>query len=715
MVVRFNAENAWHRGAIIGAVSFGLAMGLWLFQILDTWEAKSWDWRAGLLAGSDRTAADITLILVDQNSLDWASRENGLTWPWPRQIYAYILNFCQRNGASAVAFDVLVSEPSSYGVADDKRFGRAVADFGRMAGAVVLGHATGSETRWPKWLAKPKWVVQDLDQWLARENGRPITFPRAALAVPEIAKNTAVLCNVGLLPDPDGVYRRAKLFTLFDGQIFPSLGLGAYLAANPDVAMRIEAGRLTIGAKSIPIDKQGNAILRFRGKSMSHAHLSAAAVLQSESQILAGDPPNIKSDEAFKNKFVFFGLTAPGLKDQRPAPVGGDYFGVEINATILDNLLADDFIAMMPAWATTLLTLAVALVCAIGLSTIGAPLKIILACTLSLAAPPVFALGAYHYGVWLPLTVMEAAAACAIVLALVANYAIEGKKKRFIKRAFKQYLSHDVISQLVQNPERLKLGGERRTISIFFSDLQDFSALSERLDPEELTALLCDYLSVMTDIIWDEGGTIDKYEGDAIIAFWNAPLEVFDHAVRAVRVALRCQAELARLRPEFKQRIDRDLLMRIGINTGLALVGNLGSRNRFDYTMIGDAVNLASRLEGANKEFGTYTMISAHTRKLIGDAFALRELARITVMGRKQAVTVFEPMLAGDFNLRKDIFDQFGKGLACFYEGRFKQAEAFFSEIQQNDPAAAAYLKKCRKLLEKPPENWEGVWVMTRK
>ena len=177
---------------------------------------------------------------------------------------------------------------------------------------------------------------------------------------------------------------------------------------------------------------------------------------------------------------------------------------------------------------------------------------------------PVFlSMGSYMIGIWLPLAVLETAVGLTIASALVANYATEGRQKRFIKNAFSQYLSPAVIEQLIQHPERLKLGGERRVLSIFFSDLQGFTSISEGLAPEELTTLLNDYLSAMTDIIIEEGGTVDKYEGDAIIAFWNAPLEVPDHAVRIVRASLRCQQKLSEMRPGFKARIGKEMFMKI--------------------------------------------------------------------------------------------------------------------------------------------------------
>jgi len=219
----------------------------------------------------------------------------------------------------------------------------------------------------------------------------------------------------------------------------------------------------------------------------------------------------------------------------------------------------------------------------------------------------------------------------------------------------------------------------------------------------------------MTDIIHEEGGTVDKFEGDAIIAFWNAPLPQPDHAVRCVRSALRCQVRLAEMRPAIRERIGKDLRMRIGINSGPAVVGNLGSHTRFDYTMLGDAVNLAARLEGINKQFGTYTIVSQATLDLLAGAFPARELSRVAVVGRREPVTIHEPMTPEELQARKDDLAVFARGLEEFYQGRFVDAEAIFAGLQDRDRAAFSYAEKCRSFIADPPKDWAGVWVITTK
>ena len=715
MSAQMSIRQRFVRGLLIGLISAGLALAFWHLGWLTTWEAKTWDWRAQLFARPVKATDDIVLILLDQNSLDWAKEENGLSWPWPREVYGAIVSYCKRNGARALAFDVLFTEHSKYGVDDDAAFGDAIADLGRFAAAVFLGTQSGSQTGWPPNIDPPRIKAVLPAGEPIETHLKTITYGRATLPIDPVARNAAMLSNVHLDPDPDGIYRRVRLFSRFDKAMLPSLGLGTYLAAHPQTTLKIETNRMVVGDKTVPIDKEFNTILRYRGPAGTHKAYSAGAVLQSEIRILSGEAPTIRDPSAFKDKYVLFGFSAPGLYDLRSTPVGGVYPGVEIQATMLDNFLEGDFIQAFPAPGTYALVILLSFVSALLVLHFSKPLLSVPIGLIFISIPILLALGAYVKGFWLPLAVQESGVAGSILIALLFNYATEGRQKRFIKGAFKQYLSPAVIDQLIQHPERLKLGGERRTLSIFFSDLQGFTTISEGLTPEELTQLLNEYLTEMTEIIQDEGGTVDKYEGDAIIAFWNAPIEVPEHGLRAVRAALRCQAKLAEMRPQVKERIGKDMYMRIGLNTGPAVVGNLGSHTRFDYTMLGDSVNLAARLEGANKAFGTYNMISDSTREMIGDTFAVRELARLAVVGRKEPVTVYEPMFTEEYNRRQEVLDTFTEGLSKFYDGEFDQAIQILKKISDIDTAAAAYLAKCHLLMHERPENWQGVWVMTSK
>ena len=702
-------------GLAAGGIGFALAVSLWIPGWLDTWEGKTWDWRVNLLATPGPATDRIRLILLDQNSLDWGKKENALGWPWPREIYNVILDFCRRQGAKAVIFDVLFTEPSTYGAADDRSFGEAIKKAPPFVGSMFLSDSAGADRQWPAFLPEPKFRVDGIIPWLKETGAGGGHSPQGVFPVPEVAANSTVLADTHLNPDPDNVYRRIRLLSVFDGRILPSPALGAFLAAAPDTPLRITRGALTVGEHRIPIDNRGEALLNFRGASGTHTSYSAAAVIQSELRIRNGEEPIIPGKDLFRDRYVIFGLTAPGLFDLRPTPVSGIYPGVEIHATALDNILSNDFMQPAPNALLLALTLLLTVLAGVGTARASGIAGGLLVYGIFLLLPALLAAAAYRAGFWLPLVVQEAGVAVTLFSAGVIYYTTEGRQKLFIKNAFKQYLSPAVIEELIRYPERLKLGGERRLLSIFFSDLEGFTGISEGLEPEALTALLNDYLSAMTDIIQGEGGTVDKYEGDAIIAFWNAPLPQPDHAERCVRAALRCQQTLAGMRPALRERIGKDLRMRIGINSGPAVVGNLGSHTRFDYTMLGDAVNLASRLEGINKQFGTYTVISQATLDLLAGGVPVRELSRVSVVGRREPVTIYEPMVPAEYNSRADDLRIFAGGLEEFYRGRFNQAESIFADLSDRDAAARAYAAKCRSLIEQPPESWNGVWVVTTK
>jgi len=753
------------QGLLVGLAASAIALLLWAGGTLTRFEAKTWDWRVMRLAKPGAATDKIRLIFIDQYSLDWAKKEMALSWPWPRELYKPILDFCRRQGARAVIFDMLYTEPSREGVEDDRTFGEAIAQTTGFVGTVFLGK-DGASTNWPANLPFPE--IRGLDRWLADEKskfdliltvapdsdgkrGRRV-MPTATFPIPEVATNADLLGNVHATPDPDAIFRRLELFTVFDGKAVPCLGLAAYLVAAPGEPLSIAPGTLNIGyplainpaqrgashqlypapsgtstiLHSIPIDRRGRALLNFRGPAGTHQRFTAAAEIQSELRLQAGETPTITNPAAFKDCYVFLGCNAPGLLDLRPTPISRVYPGVEIFATALDNLLSNDFMRNAPREFTLLCVLIMGLLAGL-LTRLGRNAREnVLVFALTLPIPAILCVMAYQKGFWLPFLVQETAVVFALVGAVLVNYATEGKQKRFIRGAFKQYLSEEVIDQLTRHPERLTLGGEQRTLSIFFSDLQGFTTISEGLNPQELTALLNDYLTAMTDIIQEEGGTVDKYEGDAIIAFWNAPLAQDDHAVRAVRAGLRCQAKLAAMRPALRERTGKDLFMRIGLNTGAVVVGNMGSHNRFNYTILGDAANLASRLEGINKQFGTYTLISETTRSTLAaepgyaealrpGEFAVREISRVAVVGRKTAVRVFEPMLPEEFTARQKEFEVFAQGLAAYYAGQFEEALRRFESLRENDPPAAAYARKCRALMAQPPAPWDGVWVMTEK
>jgi len=711
-------------GLLLGTAATALSLVLWFAGALDSWEYTTWSWRVRQAAEPSRASDDIKIILLDQESLDWGKEVNGWSWPWPREVYGPLIDFCRRGGARSVAFDVLYTEPSVYGVWDDEALGMAMAGHEGFVGAIFLPNrraAADTTASAPEIAAtwgpgQQPWACDGLAAWLDQQRPDMLFSGDPTVPIPEVAGNAA-LANVSDIPDADGVFRRASLLRIHDGHPVPSLGLASFLIAQTgaEPAWRLEAERLHAGAHSVPIDPACRAILRFIGPTGTHETFNAAAIIQSELRLLAGEDP-VVDPATFAGKHVFFGFSAPGLLDLRPTPLSRVTPGVEIHATALDNLLSDRFLREAPQSAAAAVTLLLA---------IGAGIVIVMgrkarhnvaAFVILLPMPAVIGLLAYGPGFWWPVVVGELAVGMALIGGVVLNYATEGRQRRFIKGAFKHYLSPHVIERIIDDPDQLQLGGERRELTILFSDLEGFTAISEGLDPQALTILLNDYLSDMTDIILDEGGTLDKYEGDAIIAFWNAPLSQPDHARRACRAACRAQQQLAARRAEFEKRAGALLRMRIGMHTGDVIVGNMGSRQRFDYTVLGDAANLASRLEGANKVFGTYTMISESTYRAAGDTIVSREMGRLRVVGRREPVRVYEltGLTADGVPGVPANAQDFTSGLAHCYEGRLDDAVAIFAALP-DDPVARAYTERCRRVLADAQADFTGTWNLTSK
>jgi adenylate cyclase len=714
-------------GVAIGTGSALLVLLLWICGSLERWEFASWAWRVELLARPGAATSRVKIILLDQSSLDWGKETNGWSWPWPRQVYAPIIDFCRRGGARAVIFDVLYTEPSVYGVNDDELLGSAIRQTSAFVAPISLGEEAGAATSWPPNIPNRALHFADADQEPTRSTLQRLASPHCAFPIPQVATNATILANVMDSPDPDGIFRRVSLFRVFDGRAIPSLGLAGYLAgggvSSPGTetldsmldSARLSSGWFGIGRRRFPVDADERVILRYRGPPETHETYSAAAVIQSELRLREGaaQPPVIEDPAIFKDCYVLFGFSAHGLMDLRPTPISRVFPGVELHATVLDNLLADDFLRDAPQSVVIPAVLAFALLSALTMVHSKKAWHSVLTFCAFLPLPAVFGIAAYEAGFWWPIVVQEGAMGLSMISALGVNYATEGRQKAFYKHAFKHYLSPVVIDRLLQDPSQLKLGGERRELSIFFSDLQGFSSISERLDPTDLTTLLNDYLSDMTDIILEEEGTVDKYEGDAIIAFWNAPLDQPDHALRACRAAIRCQQKLRERSEEFLQRAGAPFRMRIGINTGTVVVGNMGSRERFDYTVLGDAANLASRLEGANKTFGTATMIAESTWAQTNGQIRGRQIGLLRVVGRRTPVRVFEPLLAEQFS-QDDQLLAFQRGLACCYDHRWAEALVVFSSLDK-DPVAEVYAKRCKKLVEDPSIAWDGVWNLTQK
>ena len=691
-------------GVLVGLIGTLLSVGGLSSGLLDSLENITYDLRVRVLSRPGKGTDSIRIILLDQKSLDWAKESYGLGWPWPRQAYVPLVDFCSKAGAASLVFDVVFTEASVYGVSDDTSLAKSFARNGHVVLAADFARSDGTSPTWPSHIPAP---IFPLSNTMNLPKATVATFP-----VPDISKGIAAVGNVNATPDTDTIYRRFPLMIQFAGRFAPSLPLASYLMAEP-VSITLKKNVISFGSTEVPVQGNGTAILNYRGKKAYKAY-SAAAVIES-GLLLSEGKKTLIAPQDLEGKHVLFGFSATGLFDLRPTPLGGVSPGVMVNATALDNLLSNDFIRRSGLLTDASATLLFAILAGLSVTLFSNLWVTVSASAIALATPVAFSMALYRLGIWTGLAPQLVGCMTALFLAGAFKYATEGRQKQFIKSAFRQYLSPHVIDQLLHDPDKLTLGGERRELTIFFSDLEGFTTISEGLSPEDLTNMLNDYLTAMTDIIQAEGGTVDKYEGDAIIAFWNAPVDQPDHAPRGVRAALRCQMKLSRMRPLFLQRTGSEFHMRIGLNTGPAVVGNLGSHSRFDYTMLGDSVNLAARLESINKQFGTYTMISRATLDQLDGTIPVRKLSRIRVVGKDQAVTVYEPMTPDEYTARKPELLTFAQGLEFFLAGNFEQAAVLFRSIADSDKAAARYAAKCSQLIANPPNEWEGIWTMKNK
>lgn len=693
-------KKRFARGLIVGCVVFLFAVLLHYFYLFRSLEWKSWDLRLRFFSRASQASQDVVLFLIDQESLDIYEKEQGLPWPWPRQIYSAVIRFCSQAKVKALVFDMIFSESSGYGVEDDEHFSEAIAEAGNVFLPVFLSQKEREQEEIPVgYLMK-----------FSRGKGRmasKVIFPMHSLTLPLESLLIAAkgVGNVRFSPDTDGIYRRIPLFFEYKNLTLPALPLA--------VADFVEE-KQTID--NIPFDNSGQMIIRFYGPTGTYESYSIAAIINSYAQIEEGKTPQIPPSE-FADKIVFVGASAPGLFDLRPSPFSAVYPGVETMATVLDNLLQEDFIRISSQVYFIFLLLGLSLLTGLGTTLLKSIWKIVLFFFFCLALPAGLASLAFFGGYWVEFVSPEMAVLLSFIGASLLNYRFEGRQRRFIKNVFRHYLSPHVIEKIIENPGLLRLGGEKREITSFFSDVAGFTTIAESLPPEDMVNLLNDYLSEMTDIILFFGGTLDKYEGDAIVAFWNAPLEQPDHALRACRAALKCQRRLGELRKDFNERFGHELAMRIGVNSGPAVVGNMGSRNRFDYTAIGDTVNLASRLEGACKHYKVPVLIGEETFDRVKDNIVSREADIIRVVGKKKPVRVFE--IIGE---KGEILDSelekvasFEQALKIYREGEWEEALSLFQKME-NDMLAQVYMERCQRLIESgKKEAWTGIYDLKEK
>ncbi|HKG01470.1 MAG TPA: adenylate/guanylate cyclase domain-containing protein, partial [Xanthobacteraceae bacterium] len=391
--------------------------------------------------------------------------------------------------------------------------------------------------------------------------------------------------------------------------------------------------------------------------------------------------------------------------------------GVYVQATAVNNLIqrnALNELGLAGAGAIAFAFSALLAAAALAL----APIGVAIAYAAGVLAWTAVALAAFRHALALPLVEPFLAGLFAVVVTVGYRFVIADKDKRFLRRSFALYLAPAVIEKMVASNKLPELGGETRAITIYFSDVAGFSSFSEKLAPKEVVTLMNEYLSSMTEIIEKHGGFIAQYVGDAIMAVFGAPLDDPDHARHAVQAALRCRARLEEINRTGTAFMGRALGQRIGLNSGEALVGNIGSRRRFNYTVMGDAVNLASRLEGANKYFGTSIIASDATVALTGSAFLWRELDAIKVVGRSGPVTIYEPLAEAGQETAQQLAraGAYGEGLALWRAADFVNARRCFNRFADSDPPFAVFADRAKRFASRPPgPDWKPITTLEEK
>ena len=666
--------------------------------------------------GALPTGGETVIAVIDEKSLAELGR-----WPWPRTTIAKLIDKLKASGAKAVGFDVIFSEKETANA--DAALAKSIA----RAKNVTLGyffHLSGKDVAHlsQKEIAEDTANIKNSRYQLinsTEKNPDDSTLIKAYAPEANLKILSAAAVNSGyfnMIPDTDGSMRWSPLVIEFRNNYYSSLSLSVlqqYLDW-PMLSLNLAgygAESVKIGDTTIPTDESGRLLVNYLGTAKTFPHYSISDILKRRVPA-----------EKIRNKIVLVGATAIGIYDLRVTPFSATYPGVEIHATVIDNILHRNFLTHSSF--TRFIDLCTIIIFGLLMGLIIPRLKAVKGILFALIIVGVFVainmLLFSKFNVWLNLIYPALTMAFIYLGITVYRYITEEREKKKIRGAFQYYLTASVINEMLKDPSKLKLGGDKKNLSVLFSDIRGFTTISEKLSPEDLVHLLNEYLTAMTDIVFKYDGTLDKYMGDAIMAVFGAPLDQPDHAKRACLTALDMMNELHKLQKKWQEEGKPPLNIGIGINSGDMVVGNMGSQMRFDYTVMGDMVNLGSRLEGTNKEYGSNIIFSEFTYDAVKDYVCCRELDSVRVKGKKLPVKIYE--LLGekkDESKWKDFIVSFEEGLKLYRTSKWDEAIAAFQKtlsIRPEDETSRIYIERCKNLKENPPPApWDGVFVMTKK
>jgi adenylate cyclase len=679
-------------------VSGGLALAVALLltaacrlAFFSTAQIQSTDF---LFASQGAEPAQATVIVgIDQRSYRALLPQYGPLVNWPRTLYAQAVDRLHAAGARVVAFDIFFDAPRP----EDPEVAAAI----RRAGIVI----TPVEAQGPRDLAPRPGVAQEFD-----------VFVRPTAAIRDAAADEGF---VNVTTDQDTVVRSLPLQLTAGPDAVPALALTAVarFVRRSGVIDEPAAGALVFGAgRAVPVGPTGSMVINFLGAPSSPERGGAFPILPFAAVLDGSFDPTLVRD-----KIVLIGLTIRGVDEfATPTTAETRMWGVEVLANAVETILSRRFLVPVSDETTTALIFALAFLASL-LVAAGGPRRAAVGVIGVLGLYGVTAGLLFDNGIVLNLVYPPAALLLSFAAAMVYRVVFEQAEQQMIRGVMARYLSPSVSHWALQDPERLKLGGETRTMTVLFSDLRGFTALSHALEPQALVALLNEYMTAMTEIVFRHDGVLDKYIGDAIMAFWNAPMDQPDHPRRACGTALDMIARLRELNADWERRGLRTLNLGIGINTGPMVVGNMGSRDRLAYTVMGDTVNVASRLEGLNKEYGTRLVIGEAVKAEAGDAFLYRLLDLVAVKGRQEPLAVYEVLSrAGEREpASAALVAAYEQGIALYRSRRWADAVAVFERLlaaAPEDGPSGLYLRRSRALLAAPPpEDWNGVYVAQHK
>ena len=678
----------------MGAVlTLGMVL-LFLTEIplLEHLELKTYDLRLRTLP-AQRTAR-VTIAAIDEKSLAALGR-----WPWSRAVHARLAERLDAYGARVIAYDLFYPERES---------ARADAQFARSMAAtrkVLLGTlflygrdearhlAAGALEQAERGIAPH--AIQTVRGAAGASLAPPLQEPFGVIvSIPELQGAAAASGHLNVLPDSDGVVRRVPVVVRYGGRYYPSFDAQAARAwlGGADFAVEVAdygLSALHIGKRLVPLDEAGRLLVRYRGREGSFDTVSIADILEGRA-----DPALLRE------RVVLIGNTAKGIGDLRVTPYGTLFPGVEVRANIIENLIEGGFL-QRPDWMS-LVDIAVLALMGLALVWLLPRLGVTGGGLLALGVAAGYVLLADYLfvsqGLWLNVVYPVLLAALLFVSTALVFYFFAFSEKRYLKLAFQHYVPPAVVEGIVADSAKLRLGGEKRELTVLFSDIRGFTALSETMAPEELVKLLNGYFTRMTERVFAHRGSLDKYIGDAIMAVFGAPVPEAQHAQLACRAALDMVAELEAMQAEWRRDGLPPLDIGIGINTGPMIVGNMGSASRFNYTVVGDAVNLASRIESLNKTYGSNVLVSESTYERVKGEFPnAREVDQVQVRGRTQPVRLFELIPQARY-AAMDWLQEYRAAYARMRAGDAAGAALAFEALhaRTGDRASAYHAQRCR-------------------